>query len=221
MDNSIDWEKIAANFPVTNQYIWLNSAGYFPAGKHITNAVNEFLQTYAGHGIKNPGHQFSTIHSKIKSVLAGLLGCSPDDVALIHNTAEGINFISHGLKLAAGDEILLLEQEYPSNIYPWEHWEKKGITLSSIPNAFTQDDFIKNLKNTITKRTKAIALSAVHWCTGMPFPLEEINKICKENNAELVVDISQGAGNVPIALDDWGISFVPVLPGNGFKDPLD
>jgi selenocysteine lyase/cysteine desulfurase len=168
--------------------------------------MNEFMDTYARKSTHDPVLQFSALHSRIKSYLSPLLGCSIDDIALIHNTAEGINFISHGLPLEAGDEILLMEDEYPSNVYPWEHVIEKGMTLSFIPRAFSPRDFFDNLKNSLTNKTKTIALSAVHWITGMPLPLQEIGALCLEENIELVVDMSQGAGHIPLYLDDWGIS---------------
>ena len=178
------------------------------------------MGVFSHQGAFNSDYQFSTLHKKIKSVLTALLGCSPGDVALIHNTAEGINFISHGLALKAGDEVLLLEQEYPSNVYPWEHLKEKGVLLSFIPNAFTQTDFLQNFKNSITPKTKVAALSAVHWCTGMPLPLREISSICKEHYIEFVVDISQGAGHIPICIDDWGISYCAGSAWKWLQGPL-
>lgn len=220
MNNKIDWNTIAANYPVNNTYIWLNSAGYIPPGKHIIKAINLFMETVSARGLL--GHRFvhPALHKNIKSVLSGLLRCSEDDVALIHNTAEGINFISHGLKLDAHDEVLLLEQEYPSNVYPWQHLKDKGVTLSPVPNAFTPDEFIQNFKNSITRNTKAAAISAVHWCTGMPFPLKEIAGICRVQNIELVVDMSQGAGHVPLHVDEWDIPFCAGSAWKWLQGPL-
>jgi selenocysteine lyase/cysteine desulfurase len=45
------------------------------------------------------------------------------------------------------------------------------------------------------------ALSMVHWCTGLPLPLVEIGRICHERSIRLVIDGSQGVGQVPLDLD--------------------
>ncbi|MBN2441830.1 MAG: aminotransferase class V-fold PLP-dependent enzyme [Spirochaetales bacterium] len=206
-ESSIPWNEIASTYPVNKSYIWLNNAGSVPPGQHIINRMNDFINVYAHQSIMAPEFQFARLHGKVKDVLAGVAGCSSDDVALIHNTAEGINFISHGLRLEPGDEVLLLDREYPSNVYPWEHLQKKGIVLSFIPEALTVDGFLGNFKKSITSRTKVAALSAVHWLTGMPLPIKEISTLCRKRHIEVVLDISQGAGHVPLHLDEWGISF--------------
>jgi cysteine desulfurase / selenocysteine lyase len=206
MNSEIDWKAIAAGYVVNDTFIWLNNAGSVPPGIHLIKAMNEFMDTYARRSTRDPSLHFAGLHARIKSYVSPLLGCTVDDVALIHNTAEGINFISHGLPFETGDEILLMEQEYPSNVYPWEHLKEKGITLSFIPRAFTPRRFLNNFKNSLTSRTKAAALSAVHWISGMPLPLKKIGALCAEENIKLIVDISQGAGHIPLHLDEWGIS---------------
>jgi len=203
----VNWKKIAADFPINNNFIWLNNAGHVPPGQHAIEAVNRFMQAHTKSGFKTYSLMYPQPHKRVKSILSGLLNCSEDDVALIHNTAEGMNFFSHGLNFSSGDKVLLPEQEYPSNVYPWEHVKENGVSISFIPNSNTQDGFIRNLKEHITPDTKAVSLSAVHWCTGMPFPLKEISSICQENDTEFVVDISQGAGHVPVYIDDWDIPF--------------
>lgn len=220
MNKTIDWNAIAADYPVNNNYIWLNNAGYVPPGNHILKTINTFIKTIADQGMTGHNFVFPVLHKNIKSILSGLFGCSEDDIALIHNTAEGINFISHGLILKEDDEVLLLDQEYPSNIYPWEHLKDKGITLSFIPNAYTPDEFIQNFKTSITPHTKAAALSAVHWCTGMPFPLKELAGICTDMNIDLVLDVSQGAGHVPVHIDDWHLSFCTGSAWKWLQGPL-
>jgi cysteine desulfurase/selenocysteine lyase len=82
--------------------------------------------------------------------------------------------------LHRGEEILLLENEYPSNVYPFQHWEAKGIHLKFIPMADSPAKFLENVKSSISPNTKAISLSLVHWCTGMPLPTTEIGQYAKK-----------------------------------------
>jgi cysteine desulfurase/selenocysteine lyase len=194
----MNWNPIYTAFPVNREMIWLNNCGTTPAGTHILTAASRYMEGYARKGILANPAGFTAVQSNIKNILSRLLNCLPEELALIHNTAEGMNFISHGLKLTAGDEVILLQNEYPSNIYPWRHLEKKGVRLVTTPMETSPESFLKELNRTITPKTRAISLSAVHWCTGMPFPLEQVGKLCKENAIDFAVDGAQGVGMQPL-----------------------
>lgn len=190
----MDWQFAYDAYLVNDHMIWLNNCGTVPAGQHVLAAVDHYLNGYAKSGHLTDAVSRAGVHKGIKTILARLLNCEPESLALIHNTAEGMNFISHGLKLLPGDEIILLENEYPSNVYPWWHWRQKGVKLITAPLADTPESFFKSLQKCINPRTKAMALSAVHWCTGMPLPLNAIGRLCKEKDIFFVVDGAQGVG---------------------------
>jgi cysteine desulfurase/selenocysteine lyase len=210
----MDWNQIYTSFPVNQEMIWLNNCGTTPAGNHILTALSRFMKGYARKGIFTETARFTEVRSNIKNILSRLLNCLPEELALIHNTAEGMNFISHGLKLSAEDEVILLQNEYPSNIYPWRHLEKKGVKLLTSPMETSPAAFLKELKRLITAKTRAISLSAVHWCTGMPLPLEQVGELCKENNIDFVVDGAQGVGMQPL---DTRSSHIGYMAFSGWK----
>ena len=110
----MDWNPIYTAYPVNKEMIWLNNCGTTPAGKHIITALSRFTEGYARKGILTEVASYPKVQKNIKNILCDLLNCMPDELSLIHNTAEGMNFISHGLKLSYGDEVILLENEYPS-----------------------------------------------------------------------------------------------------------
>ncbi len=204
----MQWQSIHDLYPVNREFIWLNNCGVVPAGNHIVDAATRFLKGYAQKGILTDVASYQDVKRKIKTILAGLLGCRSEELALIHHTAEGMNFISHGLKLNPNDEIILLENEYPSNVYPWRHWESKGIRLRTAPAGRRPSEFMHGLRECINARTRLIAVSAVHWCTGMPLPLNEIGALCHDRGVVFVVDGAQGVGMRPIDVKRDHISYM-------------
>jgi selenocysteine lyase/cysteine desulfurase len=205
---------------VNDNLIWLNNCGTTPASKIAVASVTNYLQGYSKEGIYSPVEQYNTVKVTIKNILGKLLNCYHDELAIIHNTSEGINFISLGLSLEQGDEILLLENEYPSNVYPWEHWKEKGVIVKFISMADTPLGFLENFKSTLSPFTKVVSISAVHWCTGMPLPLLEIGKICKDRNIIFVVDGAQGVGHIPIDVKEMNISFMAFAGWKWLLGPL-
>ncbi len=198
----MEWEKIEELYPVNRKTIWLNNCGTVPSGDHINRVVSSFMTSYSEHGIFTPDFPYTRVMKDIRESLSGLLNCGREDIALIHNTAEGMNFISHGYRFKPGDEIILLESEYPSNIYPWEHLGEKGVKIRFTELKDTPESFYDSLEKTVTEKTVLISLSAVHWCTGMPLPLGRISAFCRERNILFVLDAAQGAGHVPLDLEE-------------------
>lgn len=216
----MDWEHVYSAYPVNKDYIWLNNCGVTPAGTHIVDTVTAYLNDFSQKGYLTETASYPKLRARIKTILSDLLGCNPDELALIHHTAEGMNIISHGLALSSSEEVILLENEYPSNVYPWRHLEKKGVVLKSIPMAASPETLLEKLSQLITPKTKVVSVSAVHWCTGLPLPLERIGSLCLENGIDLVVDGAQGVGMQPINVNDFNISYMAFSAWKWLMGPL-
>ena len=217
---NINWQEVYENYPVNRDLIWLNNCGTTPGGSHIKSAINDYISEYTKRGIFATGYSYTQTKQTIQKIISGLLNCRPEEVAIIHNTSEGMNLISWGISLKPGDEIILLENEYPSNVYPWQHWEDKGIRISFVPMANSPVEFLDNVINSITPETRLMSMSSVHWCTGMPLPLKDISAICKKDDIYLVVDGAQGAGHVEIDMKGWEIDFISFSAWKWLLGPL-
>jgi len=213
------WEKVYKDYPVNDNLIWLNNCGTTPSNLVIEKEMSRYFKAYSEAGIFSKEYSYTEIKSNIQSIIGKLINASPDDVAIVHNTAEGMNLVSYGLNFQKGDEFLVLENEYPSNIYPWEHLKEKGVILKTVATGSNPSEFLENFSKGICKNTKGASMTAVHWCTGMPFDLKEIGKICKEKDILLIVDGSQGVGHTPIDMS-WGISVMAFSGWKWFLGPL-
>jgi len=216
----MEWQQIYDLYPVNRELIWLNNCGVVPAGSHIVQTVTKYLNGYAKKGIFTETASYINVRRKIQTILANLLKCRPEELALIHHTSEGMNFISRGLDLQPQDEIILLENEYPSNVYPWRHWKEKSVKLHTVPMGNTPAEFINGLTPLIHSRTRLIALSAVHWCTGMPLPLEKIGALCHDKGIIFVVDGAQGVGMQPLDVKRANISYMAFSAWKWLMGPI-
>ena len=215
-----NWKTYYENYPVNQELIWLNNCGTTPVGRRTITDVTRYLEAYSKQGVFNELEKYSNVKRRITEILSQLLNCHSEEIGIIHNTSEGINFISQGLDLHRGEEILLLENEYPSNVYPFQHWEEKGIHLKFIPMADTPAKFLDNVKSSISPNTKAISLSLVHWCTGMPLPTTEIGQICKENGIDFILDGAQGVGLLDVDVQKMNVSYMAFPAWKWLLGPL-
>ena len=215
-----NWNQYYEQYKVNNELIWLNNCGTTPIGEYQKKIVFDFLENYSRHGILTESEKYLQLKKTITQIIAKLINAEDSEIGIIHNTSEGMNLISHELNLNPNDEILLLENEYPSNVYPFEHWKNKSIQINFIPLADTPKKFLENFLNTISSKTKYVSLSLVHWCTGMPLPIEEIGKICKQKNINLIIDGAQGVGLIDVDVKKMNIDYMSFPAWKWLLGPL-
>ncbi|MDX2023581.1 MAG: aminotransferase class V-fold PLP-dependent enzyme [Deltaproteobacteria bacterium] len=192
-----NWLAVAQDFRVNNEVTWLNSCGIAPMPTPVMNAVKAHLEGYARKVIFGTRSE-EDLMASIAGQLAPLINAPLEDVAPIHHTTEGMTFISLGLSLQAGDEVVLMRNEYPSNVYPWQQLLAQGVKLVALQDGPTPADVVESARQVFNERTRVLTVSAVHWCTGMPLPLEALGRLCAEHNVLFIVDGAQGVGHVNI-----------------------
>ncbi|MTI30824.1 aminotransferase class V-fold PLP-dependent enzyme [Xanthovirga aplysinae] len=144
----------------------------------------------------------------LKRNFAKLINC--DDfqrIALIPSVSYGIASVANNIKLSKKDEILIVHEQYPSNYYSWQNITKKfGAEIKIImpPNEPENRGKLWNEKilNSISDKTRVVALGNVHWADGTLFQLEKISKKAKQHNALLIIDGSQSIGALPFDIQN-------------------
>ena len=99
-----------------------------------------------------------------------------------------------------------MKDEYPSNVYPWFPLKEKGVKIHFFDIPKNNANFLKEIENKITNKTKCISFSGVYWLNGYSIPLEKIANLCEQKNILFIVDGSQTIGNIPISLKKCRIS---------------
>ncbi len=215
-----NWIEAHKEFPVNKHSIWLNNCGTTPISSKSLKAVHSFLEGYSKAGVFTDVANYRQVKNNIKNILSQLLNCDPLELCLIHNTSEGMNYISHSLKLPENSKILLLENEYPSNYYPWEHWKEKKMEIVTLPMAQNTEEWLDNVEKALKQNISLVSLSPVHWCTGQVLPIEEIGSMCKKAGAYFALDGSQAVGAVPVDLKKAKVDFMAMAAWKWLLGPL-
>ncbi len=216
----MNFDEIASEFEINNSYIWLNNCGVSVPHNSVTKAVTHYLSVFARNGILQKEYPPPILYNSITRKLADMFAVGTDEVTVIHNTNEGFSFLSYGLNLQPGDEILLPQNEYPSNVYPWQHWKDKGVQIRYVPETDSPETFIEIFKASLSDQVKVVSYSAVSWLSGMPFPLQEMGALCRERNILFAVDAAQGAGLVALKPREMNISFMAFSAWKWLMGPL-
>jgi selenocysteine lyase/cysteine desulfurase len=148
-----------------------------------------------------------------RPVLAELLNCASDDIALMESATHGLSVAAQALPLRRGDRVLMSDLEFIQMGAVWSQMSKYGVELDVIPNRdgrVSVDDFREHMNG----RTRVIAVSSVQWTSGFRVDLAGISQLCQDHGLILMVDAAQHLGVLPM-----DVSSVPVdiLVSSGHK----
>lgn len=131
------------------------------------------------------------------------------EVAFFTNVASAVSQIASNLNLQPGDEVLMLEQDYPSLLYPWQRrCEKTGAHLRLVSSNENLSIDLEAIKNLVNSNTKVFAMSWVQYQTGATADLSELIKWLKEKQIFVLIDVMQGAGFFACDLWDYGVDAI-------------
>ena len=143
---------------------------------------------------------------------AELLGCESEEIALIPNTTFGINVISNGIPWRSGDNLVVPDNEFPSNLLPWRLLARRGVEVRIVPTA--EHIEIDRVLELVDSRTRLVTVSWVHYASGYRVDLAELCHRVHERGAKLFVDAIQGLGAFPLSVRQIPIDF---LAADGHK----
>jgi L-cysteine/cystine lyase len=148
---------------------------------------------------------FDTV-TQVRAKVAAILGCDPQEIALTHNTTEGMNISIMGMDWRRGDELITARTEHPGVLHPaYLARDRCGIRLRMTDIGLPDVDPLEALKAALTPRTRAVALSHVSWATGMVLPIREMAEITHRAGALFLCDAAQSCGMVPSNVQKLGV----------------
>lgn len=193
-----------ALFPHTGQIVYLNSAAYCPMSTPVANTIQDNLTLRLAADKDDTRLTFETTDS-LRLDLAGLIGADAPDVGICSNTSHGLNIAAFGLPLGSGDEVLMSDLEFPAITYAFRGAaELRGFKLKFVPSregCFDTDSLIES----ITPRTRVLAISWVQFFNGFRCDLTELSEICRRHGMFFIVDGIQGMGVCPIDVREAGV----------------
>ncbi len=193
-------------FPVAKSDVYLNHAAIAPFSFNVIKAINEFLVMRSQKGVDV--YAFVVEKKKeLKKNISTLINGNPENIAIIGNTSEGLNWLVNSLSWNAGDRILLTDYEFPSNVYPFLNLKRFGVEVDFVKNRDGKI-YVEDIESKISPQTKIISISFVEFLNGFRNNLKEIGKICKNNNIIFSVDAIQGVGALPLDVQSCNIDFI-------------
>ena len=133
----------------------------------------------------------------VRGKCAQLVNGDAESIALIPTAAFGIATVARNLALQPGQNIVLLAEQFPSNVYSWRNWRDRGVILRTI-DSHQSIDWTERVLEAIDADTGLVAIEQAHWTDGTLFDLDAIGRRCRNVGACFVIDATQTAAAMPI-----------------------
>ncbi|MGD9043176.1 MAG: aminotransferase class V-fold PLP-dependent enzyme [Desulfobacterales bacterium] len=194
-------------FNIPDDITYLNCAYLSPQLRSVTAAGHESVS-----GKENPwlltAPDFFTLTEQTRSLFAELIGARADDIAIIPAVSYGVAVAANNVKLEENQAVVVLEDQFPSNVYPWrELAREKGAALRTVARP-ADDDWTEALLNHTDKNTAVVAVANCHWTDGSIIDLVKLSQRCKEIKAALVIDATQSLGALPLSVSEVQADFI-------------
>ena len=193
-------------FILSKKVTYLNCAYMSPMLKKVEKAGVKGIKQK-----RKPYHitpiDFFKTSDLVKKRFSSIIDCKNHNrIAIIPSASYGLANVVNNISIKEKDEIILLDEQFPSNVYPWLNLkERSKAKLVFIKRPDTLIDSGKKWNEeilaAITNKTKVVAIGNIHWACGTLFDLIAIRKKTAEVGALLIIDGTQSIGALPLSIE--------------------
>ena len=184
-------------FEIPNDVTYLNCANMAPQLKAVTEAGTRAVRAKESPWQLTPPDWFAGAET-LRALAARLLGVEANGIALVPAASYGIAVAAANLPITKGQTIVLIDQEFPSNVYAWREVARKTGSRIRTARRDCNTSWTDALENEIDEQTAIVAVPQCHWTDGSKIDLERIGERVREVGATLVIDASQSLGACPL-----------------------
>jgi len=202
----------SGDFGPFNGRVWLNCAHQGALPKLAADAAREAIGWKVAPN-ELTAERFSGVPARVRAALSRLVSAPPEQIVLANSASYGLHLIANGMPWRPGDEVLVVANDFPSDILPWLGLEREGVRVATIEprHPLPEPD---ELRRAITARTRVFCTTWVHSFSGYAADLDGLGIVCRENGVRLVLNASQAIGARPL---DVRTAPVDAITSAGFK----
>ncbi|MEO1080441.1 MAG: aminotransferase class V-fold PLP-dependent enzyme [Pseudomonadota bacterium] len=210
-------------FAFDEDHVPMNAANLCPSPRRVAEAVTRYTSLIDEDCSFQNRDRFNALRENSRSAIAAPLGVSAEEIALVRNTSEANNIVSAGIDLAPRDEVLLWEQNHPSNNVAWDvRAARTGAVVRrvSLPAApATLDDLLDPFLRALSPRTRVLAVTHISNVSGLKVPVAALGEICRARDIHFHIDGAQTWGAVDLNLREVGCDSFSASAHKWFMGP--
>ena len=205
-------------FSLPGDIHYLNCASRGPLLRSVEQAGIDGMRHQVSPEPLPPDRYFEAA-DRLRRELGELINVDPNRVSLTPAVSYGIAIAVHNTELDQRANVVLMAEEFPSNVYAWQDaCERSGATLRTVERPQGSEDLAERWSKAVTdaidEHTAAVTVSSVQWTEGLRFELEAICQRARDVGALMVIDGTQSIGASPFDFERTGADLVL---GSGYK----
>src|SRR5262245_31218745 len=198
------WKEVRSRFLVPPDLNFLNAANLCPTSLPAVEAIEKHTRGYEAGPTPEARSALMAQREAARKEIAAALRVTPEEIVITRNTTESNNFISSGLDLKAGDEVVVWADNHPSNLNAWRTKAQRfGFTVVTVPAVKAHPGtagYVDLFTKAFTPRTKIVAVTHVSSNSGDLLPVTEICAAAREKGILSLVDGAQSFGVLDVNL---------------------
>lgn len=206
------WRWWRDQMPICPRWAYFDHAAVAPLSGPAARAAGEQIEQAASSG-DTLWPQWAKTMERLRRGTAELLAADPEEICLIPNTSTGINLIAEGWPWQRGDNVVVPEGEFPSNLFPWLNQRSRGVEVRIVPRRDGRvlvDDLLAH----VDARTQMISVSWVGYASGYRIDIDALVAEAHQRGVLVFLDAIQGLGVYPLDLRKTPVDF---LAADGHK----
>ena len=202
------WNLVREQFAFREDKVPMNAANLCPSPRAVAERVADLTRDIDVDCSFNNRQKFKGILEQAREKVAAQLGVTADEIALVRNTSEANNTVNNGLSLDRGDEIVLWEQNHPTNNVAWKvRAARFGLSVKSVAvpsNPTSSGELIDPFQKALTSRTKVLSVTHASNLSGIRLPVRELAEMAHRRGIYFHVDGAQTWGALDVNLREMG-----------------
>ncbi|MEI7812232.1 MAG: aminotransferase class V-fold PLP-dependent enzyme [Ignavibacteria bacterium] len=186
--------------------IYMNHATISPLSSLVVDELHNYLYVRSETEIENY-FSFLKIVNSAKNRLASLINTTPDRLAFVDNTSNGLNVLAQAVDWKSGDRLILNDIEFPSNIYPFLNLKQYGVEADFVKSGNGIIKF-EDIEKAVTPKTRLISISHVQFLSGYRSDIARIGELCRSKGIIFCVDSIQALGAMREDVERMKIDFL-------------
>ncbi len=202
------WSLVKEQFPLRHGVVPMNAANLCPSPRVVAERVAELTRDIDADVSFQNRDKFHGALEESRRKAAEQLGVSPEEIALVRNTSEANNTINNGVSLKPGDEVVLFDQNHPTNNVAWDvRAARFGFTVKRVAAPSSVQDpgeIVRLFEAALTPRTRVLSITHVSNTTGLRLPARELCALARRRGIYAHVDAAQSWGALKVDLREMG-----------------
>ena len=206
------WREIRARYLLPRDVIFLNAANLCPSPISVVESLYRATRGYEA-SPSPPARTALTRDGRetARTLLATMLGATPEEVVITRNTSEGNNWVSSGLALGPGDEVIVFSDNHPTTLHAWrEKSQRFGFAVTTLQHTTPHpggEYYVELFAKAVTPRTRLLAFTHLTSNAGDLFPAKEICAMARQRGVLTLLDGAQTFGALDVKLGDIAPDF--------------